>query len=382
MLTRRSFIGIMASSILSLSACSKNEDAGASGGNQASSPVDGGAATASAWMLETETDDFGDEVEGGRKYLNTMFTGTFSNTATTDGEFSGGLNLMWNNGALHYAGKFAILESGENPARYTSSEGMTLKTKSSKGTIHEFRITGNPPTGALVCENADRLVFDLMDETDSLRCILEVGSSRYEFNITSEGFTQAFAENRAEVVTVFERDINNIKAAHTSSTSVDEALENVMPGNNWLMTRDVACLYLAGHAFDFERLSKEEIEALFPATYGLIQITDGTDDLMSWDSMGMTDITIIDYGPTGWTSSKAVDAVDETKRQLISTQTIGGENNIGDGFITDRQYVYEVRRIKDGYYLLRMIDGPSHGTSNEDVYSILFACDDEGYPTN
>ncbi|MBQ3266618.1 MAG: hypothetical protein IJH08_01710 [Atopobiaceae bacterium] len=331
------------------------------------------------WTIETETDDFGDEVEGGHSYLAQAFTGEFSNTATVGSDCSGMFGVVWHRQLLQYTAQIMLFDYGNNPMTYTGYEDMTLKTKGSDGVVEEYKLEGTAPDGMLVCGNAGRLVFDLLDEPESMRCIVEVGSSRYEFALSCAGFAEAFAENRPDVLSMVEEDDANNPYP---CGSVQRALELVMPGSGWEIRRSVAAKYLIAHAYDFERLSHDELESLVHGTYGNMQLNDGTDDYMSWDALDLYDVLICDYTPADWTCTRAINQDEGRATTRLESVSAGGSIAVdGDAIVQNGTFVYEVRRISDGYYLMRMTSGPSQSNGSVDLYVLMYACDAEGNPT-
>lgn len=348
-------------------------------------PQDGGAPgqaspASSAWAIVAETDDFGDEVEGGTPSLKQFFTGTFSNTATAESEFTGGINIMWDNGMMDYTARFAIMDYGDNPMTYTSTSGMILKMKGGDGTIHEYALEGNPPSGALMYNGANRFVFDLLNETGTVRCIIEVESSRYEFELDCSNFADAFFENRPDVLELMNEGYANQSYDGTSlssytSTSIDEALDNIMPGH-WAIVRQYAASYLMACAYDYEVMTAEEINEILPGRFAPVELGNP-----SIGPEAVTDIYICDITPSKWACTRMIEQ-DDNQYQLYSA-TGSGLVEVGEGTMTQDGFVYDMRRIKDGYYLWRVIDTPNGiGANTWSTYVLVYECDEEGNPTS
>ena len=365
---------------LGLTGCGGSSSGDGSGAPAAESGQ--AASTGDVWRISAETDDFGDEVEGGTGHLTQIFTGTFSNTATAESEFAGGVNILWDNASMDYTVRFAIMDYGDNPMTYTSSSGMILKTKGSDGNIREYALEGTPPNGALKYDYANRLVFDLLNEPDTVRCIIEVESSRYEFELNCANFREVFAENRKDVLKLIDEGnqnlvIDGVDMSDYTSKSDDEALERIMPGK-YSFERMCAAWYLVAHTYDYESLTKEEMEDIFPGRFGLAElngINNNTNIPIAWE-----DITLVDMTSTNWTCIGDIEA-DDNKAQFV-TATGSGKNEIGDGVFIQDGYVYDMRKIKDGYYIWRVIDTPNGmGPNTFSTYLLLYECDAEGNPT-
>lgn len=343
------------------------------------SPDAGGNQGFGKWTIEAETDDFGDKVEGGHTFLAQAFTGEFSNTATVGSDCSGMFGVVWDRQTGQYTAQVMLFDYGDNPMTYTGFDEMTLKTKCSDGVVEEYALEGTAPDGMLICSNAGRLVFDLLDEPESMRCIVEVGSSRYEFALSCAGFAEAFAENRPDVLSmVDEDDASNPYPCG----SVQRALELVMPGSGWEIKRAVAAKYLIAHAYDFERLSHDELESLVHGTLGNMQLNDGTDDYMSWSAMDIYDVLICNYTPTSWSCTRAIKQDEGRATTRLESVSADGSIEIdGDAIVQNGTYVYEVRRISDGYYLMRMTSRSNQTNRSVDLYVLMYTCDSEGNPT-
>lgn len=349
---------------------------GACGGSSQGEGTAGDAAgqTSSAgdvWRISAETDDFGDVVEGGTPHINQMFIGTFSNTATAESEFAGGINIIWDNNKMDYTARFAIMEYGDNPMTYTSKSGMTLKIKGGDGTIHEYGLEGIPPKGALKYDNANRLVFDLLQETGMVRCILEVESSRYDFELNCANFAEVFYENRDDVLKLMDE---GYASTSYSSKSIDEALENIMPGH-WVISRRLAASYLIARAYDFEKLTKSDIDALLPERLATVELTGDQPGAGAWKDIYITDVT-----PSKWACTGMIEQNGDNDQQYFSAKGTG-TIRVGDGTIDQDGYVYEMRKIADGYYLWRTIDTPTGINANSfSTYVLVYSCDKEGNP--
>lgn len=152
------------------STTTKNESAEETGGN---------------WSIGAPVDEFGDVVEGGQLYIQTEFSGDFSNTATSSSELKGYLFMSQANKGL-FDIYFNLLEYGDTPAVYYESdvnEGIVLRTKINE-TVREYYLIGNPPNGALMIDVGDGSFYDDLANNDGeMKCVIYIGSSQYNFTI-------------------------------------------------------------------------------------------------------------------------------------------------------------------------------------------------------
>lgn len=147
------------------------------------------------WTIVKQVDEFGDET--GETYLEGNFWGTFSNTATTDSKLL--VKVIFNKTKdINERGDvigFQLLEYGDHPAVYTTSDTITLKVKID-GNIYETALFGNPPNGEVFFAGHDssNLITNFYKkfnpaiygyyEQDEIPCIIEIGSTKYSFRIS------------------------------------------------------------------------------------------------------------------------------------------------------------------------------------------------------
>lgn len=165
--------------------------------------------TADNWQLVQEVDDFGDPVESDFKRIMTSVEGTFSNTATSGSDLSGAVYVYYDtteNYCLQYSIGFSLMEYGTTKAVYSNNEGV-LKTKAGdvKG---EYRLNGYPPNDDMILSPqvgksdgiknvfaAGNDIVNALYKGEDVRCIIEMGNSKYDFTIGSKDFYKAFTEN-------------------------------------------------------------------------------------------------------------------------------------------------------------------------------------------
>ena len=133
--------------------------------------------------------------------MATTCVGTFSNTATSESDlivrivYSPAFNNDW---AFASIG-FYLYEYNNNPATFGESEKVLFKAKIGDE-IYEEELTGLPSQGAVFMKNwVSRqnsvllpLINDMCIENEKdIRCIIEIGSSKYRFTITGENYVVA-----------------------------------------------------------------------------------------------------------------------------------------------------------------------------------------------
>lgn len=158
--------------------------------------------TETGWKVGNKVDDFGDPTDD--LYIYASFSGRFRNTATADEDLTVGVFFV---PAFadpdKYAASFAfrLLEYNDHPATYVEDTEFILKVKIGDE-IYEEKLYSFPPNGDLYIYNATtglhsdillKLVHEL-DDGNTVRCIIESENSKYEFEITSDGWKEAMAE--------------------------------------------------------------------------------------------------------------------------------------------------------------------------------------------
>lgn len=158
--------------------------------------------TTTGWKVGNKVDDFGDPTDD--LYMYYSVSGHFSNTATTNEDLTVGVFFV---PAFadpdEYAASFAfrLLEYNDHPATYVEGDEFVIKIKIGDE-IFEEKLYTFPPNGDLYIFNAtsglhsDILlkIYHELEDGNSVRCIIESESSKYEFEITSDGWKEAMAE--------------------------------------------------------------------------------------------------------------------------------------------------------------------------------------------
>lgn len=160
-----------------------------------------------------------------------------------------------------------------------------------------------------------------------------------------------------------------------TSASVDDALGNIMPGH-WAIVRQYAASYLMACAYDYEVMTEEEIGEVLPGRFAMVEL--GNPGI---GPEAVTDIYICDMTPAKWACTRMIEQ-DDNQYQLYSA-TGSGLIEVGDGTMVQDGFVYDMRKIRDGYYLWRVVDTPNGiGANTWSTYVLIYECDEEGNPTS
>lgn len=149
------------------------------------------------WCLIDKEDDFGDKT--GQKVLLGLFTGSFRNTATLDSELKVAVGcyiktLITGSGS----GRFYLnlFEYGDNRVTFTSSEAenMSLRMKIDN-TEQEYALICYPPYSSFFFESDDGAAAfgNALCNGDVIKCVMDIGSSRYNFDIDGTGFFEKYS---------------------------------------------------------------------------------------------------------------------------------------------------------------------------------------------
>ncbi len=144
--------------------------------------------TVGEWSLEQTVDEFGDPT--GDECVRTYVVGDFSNTATTSSELKVYMYYMIDSHSF----SFRLLEYGRTKAVYFDEDEITLKIKIDDN-IFDYTLTGKAPNGDLSLSFEDQpysysQIWNCLLCGDDLRCIIYIGSSKYNFTISSNGFSE------------------------------------------------------------------------------------------------------------------------------------------------------------------------------------------------
>lgn len=320
------------------------------------------------WYVGQQTDDFGDIVENGDEYLYQYFTGEFSNTATSGSELTGMVLVKYDTYLQDYAVMFSLHEYNNASATYTSSDSITLKTKNSAGVVRDYALTGTPPNG-YVGTLGTQFLEDLHEEPDAIRCIIEIGSSRYEFSVSKDGLD--------DIISQYVERLNG-KMDKVIIENSEQAISNIMPGNDPNAQRHAAQV-LSSLITSFEQLDQQEVGALFPGTYAWIDFAAFCADVGSSRQKGYMEIYRYEEKELN-----TIGRVNQTGEYYDYTLPEDVEWRLGDGAVWLPHQGDQVVRIADGYYLVwregkyYAENGQSSGLVSG---GLMFACDGKGNPT-
>ena len=284
-----------------------------------------------SWENTEVVDEFGDAT--GESAIRSVVSGTFSNTATAESNLTVvafitmgvpaySSDFISDNATLirntltyptsAYNVQFRLLEYDKTPATHLKSDNMILKTKVGED-VEEYILIGNEDNSDLLVNpvimgetgferNGELLLKDLYEGND-VRCIVEIGSSKYKFTLESGNFQKIIDENNLEKPLDAEGQEQRFKDqkadAHLekaesvikSKTDFIAAYVNHADADN---NYESGYYYFNGHADEFEDLTEEELSAIFPCRFRYYLVnpvlagTPGAGDLYEYDADGNT----------------------------------------------------------------------------------------------
>lgn len=284
-----------------------------------------------SWENTEVVDEFGDAT--GESAIRSVVSGTFSNTATAESNLTVvafitmgvpaySSDFISDNATLirntltyptsAYNVQFRLLEYDKTPATHLKSDNMILKTKVGED-VEEYILIGNEDNSDLLVNpvimgvtgferNGELLLKDLYEGND-VRCIVEIGSSKYKFTLEAGNFQKIIDENNLEKPLDAEGQEQRFKDqkadAHLekaesvikSKTDFIAAYVNHADADN---NYESGYYYFNGHADEFEDLTEEELSAIFPCRFRYYLVnpvlagTPGAGDLYEYDADGNT----------------------------------------------------------------------------------------------
>ncbi|MDD6660744.1 MAG: hypothetical protein PUE72_03280 [Lachnospiraceae bacterium] len=284
-----------------------------------------------SWENTEVVDEFGDAT--GESAIRSVVSGTFSNTATAESNLTVVASITMgvpayssdfisDNATLirntltyptsAYNVQFRLLEYDKTPATHLKSDNMILKTKVGED-VEEYILIGNEDNSDLLVNpvimgvtgferNGELLLKDLYEGND-VRCIVEIGSSKYKFTLEAGNFQKIIDENNLEKPLDAEGQEQRFKDqkadAHLekaesvikSKTDFIAAYVNHADADN---NYESGYYYFNGHADEFEDLTEEELSAIFPCRFRYYLVnpvlagTPGAGDLYEYDADGNT----------------------------------------------------------------------------------------------
>lgn len=146
------------------------------------------------WHTQQTVDEFGDVTEDSITILETFFSGSFSNTATSGDDLCGVLRFCKKPDSNHYLAQIVLMEYNNSPALCNSWDSLSMKIKVDD-TIIDLRPTITEPNGGLYL-GAERydysgdFLFNQLYSGNDLRCIVNIGNSKYNFNVPCGNFAE------------------------------------------------------------------------------------------------------------------------------------------------------------------------------------------------
>ena len=346
-----------------------------------------------SWENTEVVDEFGDAT--GESAIRSVVSGTFSNTATAESDLTVvafitmgvpaySSDFISDNATLisntltyptsAYNVQFRLLEYDKTPATHLKSDNMILKTKVGED-VEEYILIGNEDNSDLLVNpvimgktgferNGELLLKDLYEGND-VRCIVEIGSSKYKFTLEAGNFQKIIDENNLEKPLDAEGQEQRFKdqkaAAHLekaesvikSKTDFIAAYVNHTDADN---NYESGYYYFNGHADEFEDLTEEELSAIFPCRFRYYLVnpvlvgTLGAGELYEYDAEGNTKI-LGSYGLDD--SYRTREEINPNWPEINGSWKIENGELIRTVTSTKAENKYKVKSLDhDGYYLL------------------------------
>lgn len=346
-----------------------------------------------SWENTEVVDEFGDAT--GESAIRSVVSGTFSNTATAESDLTVvafitmgvpaySSDFISDNATLisntltyptsAYNVQFRLLEYDKTPATHLKSDNMILKTKVGED-VEEYILIGNEDNSDLLVNpvimgktgferNGELLLKDLYEGND-VRCIVEIGSSKYKFTLEAENFQKIIDENNLEKPLDAEGQEQRFKdqkaAAHLekaesvikSKTDFIAAYVNHTDADN---NYESGYYYFNGHADEFKDLTGEELSAIFPCRFRYYLVnpvlagTPGAGELYEYDAEGNTKL-LGSYGLDD--SYRTREEINPNWPEINGSWRIENGELIRTVTSTKAENKYKVKSLDhDGYYLL------------------------------
>lgn len=346
-----------------------------------------------SWENTEVVDEFGDAT--GESAIRSVVSGTFSNTATAESDLTVvafitmgvpaySSDFISDNATLisntltyptsAYNVQFRLLEYDKTPATHLKSDNMILKTKVGED-VEEYILIGNEDNSDLLVNpvimgktgferNGELLLKDLYEGND-VRCIVEIGSSKYKFTLEAGNFQKIIDENNLEKPLDAEGQEQRFKdqkaAAHLekaesvikSKTDFIAAYVNHTDADN---NYESGYYYFNGHADEFEDLTEEELSAIFPCRFRYYLVnpvlvgTLGAGELYEYDAEGNTKL-LGSYGLDD--SYRTREEINPNWPEINGSWRIENGELIRTVTSTKAEKKYKVKSLDhDGYYLL------------------------------
>lgn len=206
----RLFLGLLLVLAVSLCACSSNNV-------HKEETETTNAQLESMWVIDQKVDEFNDKTN--IDYIRSQpFSGTFSNTATTNSALSVIIyydpDFIWfdDPNTIHSSSydsiiSFRLLEYNSNKASYSNSSDMILKFKLDDKS-YSIELAGSSPNGDLYYvedswkstnyeaerqKNPKNIFLRALEQQEDIKCIIEIDSSKYSFVIDTTGYADSLS---------------------------------------------------------------------------------------------------------------------------------------------------------------------------------------------
>lgn len=248
-------------------------------------------APSSPWIIQKTVDEFGDVTEDSISVMEAPIVGDFSNTATSSSELGGCIRFVKKPNSEHYIVQFVLLEYGKTPAVHYSRDALSLKIKVGDQTASCTPVADDEPNGSIYLGTkafdwTGDMLFNLLYTGQDIRCIMNIGSSKYNFSLESGNFTnvcealdytfapgqltakeavQIFVSEEASyysyAVNYFAGNIDSIELVET------DEIETVLNGS-FIKMEITTSAYPYWRMKNYENGKHEQIAYLRPESYG------------------------------------------------------------------------------------------------------------------
>ena len=189
----RKYIALFLALVMCLSLCACGGNDTATTNKSTATPSNDGAEQpteieepVNLWSAQQSVDEFGDITSDSTTVIQTPISGDFSNTATSSSELSG--YIFMGTKAVYPIFVIRLLEYGDTQATFTNYDNLIFKVKIND-TIYEYEdVIGSPPNSDLVITDTEEILYTALYKGTDVRCIVEIGSSKYNFTICSGNF--------------------------------------------------------------------------------------------------------------------------------------------------------------------------------------------------
>lgn len=210
----------------------------------------------SKWSNTIEfVDDFGDvSVETRDLMLAYPISGSFSNSATTDGPLSGTATICITEERTAVF-EFELKEYDDLPITFYKRDNPIIKIKIDDN-VSEYSLSGETPPSLFLglFDDGGNQVCNALNEGKDVKCAIIIGNSKYNFILESDNFIDEYNN-------LFEKEM---------PTSVPELIQTVMNNNKYL-GRDI---FLKEYRSDFPIVEEEELASLFVNNSWFVHDTD------------------------------------------------------------------------------------------------------------